>query len=141
MEEYTMKNVTVGLIVAVVAVAAGIGIYVYTQPPPYEGEFFTVRVVDEVFVLCLKDPQAIEDAIAQFEGENSKFPIGPILRGDGGFNEPWSWHLDPENTTMTDFAVEVCDGRPSFVEENVDYFVDTVGSYCPWGAEIIKVGR
>ncbi|MFQ5871053.1 MAG: hypothetical protein ACE5IB_02685, partial [Candidatus Geothermarchaeales archaeon] len=64
-----------------------------------------------------------------------------LVRGDGGFNSPWSWHLDPDTVSMTEFSVEVCSGRPSDVESDMDYWVDTVGSFCPWSAEIVKVGR
>lgn len=40
---------------------------------------------------------------------------------------------------MVEAAIEVCDGTPSFVEDEVDYFVDTVGRYCPWSARLIEV--
>ena len=40
---------------------------------------------------------------------------------------------------MAEFTIEVCDGRPSFVEENVDEFVDNVGRYCPWSAALVQV--
>ena len=34
------------------------------------------------------------------------------------------------------FIVELCDGRPSFVEDDLDYWLDTVKQYCPWGVEV-----
>jgi hypothetical protein len=40
---------------------------------------------------------------------------------------------------MAEFAIEVCDGRPSYVEENVDEFVGTVGRYCPWQARLVEL--
>ena len=39
---------------------------------------------------------------------------------------------------MPDFAVEVCDGRPSMVEADVSYWLDTVGRFCPWGATVVE---
>jgi len=63
---------------------------------------------------------------------------GTVRRGSGRFNAPYSWHLDPESITFPDLTMEVCDGRPqSDVESDVDYWVDTVKYYCPWGAKIV----
>lgn len=64
---------------------------------------------------------------------------GSVVRGDGGFNGGYSWHLDPATVAFPDLATEVCDGRPrSDVEADLDYWVDTVGMYCPWGAEVVR---
>lgn len=63
---------------------------------------------------------------------------GTLARGDGGFNTGWSWHWIPASVHAADPAIEVCDGRPSFVEEDLDYWVDTVGQFCPWGATVIQ---
>jgi hypothetical protein len=63
---------------------------------------------------------------------------GPIASGDGGYNEDWSWHFVPSAWALADFSVEVCDGAPSYVEENVTYFVETVGHYCPWSSRILE---
>jgi len=40
---------------------------------------------------------------------------------------------------MAERAIEVCDARPSYVEENVDEFVGTVGCYCPWQARLVEL--
>jgi hypothetical protein len=44
--------------------------------------------------------------------------------------------MDPEQVRLTEVAVEVCDGRPSYVEENLDDFL-MVG-YCPWSGRIVS---
>jgi hypothetical protein len=36
-------------------------------------------------------------------------------------------------------AIELCDGRPSYVEENVGEYVETINRYCPWGAKVSAV--
>lgn len=64
--------------------------------------------------------------------------IGSLVRGDGGFNAPWSWHLDPGTVEAVDAAIELCDGRPSMVEADLDYWVETVRSFCPWGARVAR---
>ena len=106
---------------------------------PLEGEFFTVQVVNERFEIFVTNPETIRLAKDNFQGKNKRFPIGKILRGNGGFNQPWSWHLQPESVLMTEVAIELCDGRPSYVETHVNDYV--AAGYCPWSGKIVKVGR
>lgn len=94
---------------------------------------FVVSVDGERFVLRLTDPATIQLAEDNRQGRNNKFPIGPLRQGNGGFNAPWTWHLDPAQTRLVDAAIEICDGRPSYVEGHQGDFP----SYCPWGARIV----
>jgi hypothetical protein len=94
---------------------------------------FVVSVAGETFVLRATDPETIRLARENREGRNSRFPIGRLNRSNGGFNAPWSWSLDPDDVRMTEVAIELCDGRPSYVEGHLaDY-----PTYCPWGARMI----
>jgi hypothetical protein len=103
-----------------------------TEPSPGEAEFL-VSVVGETFVLRARDPETVRLARENLAGRNQRFPTGPLRRGDGSFNAPWSWHLDPVEVRMTEAAIEICDGRPSYVETHLaDY-----PTYCPWGARIV----
>ena len=36
-------------------------------------------------------------------------------------------------------TIELCDGRPSMVEDSLDEWIDVVGRFCPWGASLISV--
>jgi hypothetical protein len=94
---------------------------------------FVVDVVGETFVIRVTDPRTILLARARLTGGNSRFPAGPLRPGSGTFNAPWTWHLDPDATRMVEVAIEVCDGRPSYVERNQADFP----TYCPWGARIV----
>ncbi|MGH7539534.1 MAG: hypothetical protein ACRELC_00890, partial [Gemmatimonadota bacterium] len=58
-------------------------------------------------------------------------------RRNGGFNTRWSWHLDPATVHAPDAAIGLCDGRPSLVEADLDYWIETVGQFCPWGARVV----
>jgi hypothetical protein len=98
---------------------------------------FVVDVVGERFVMRTTDPDTIQQAVAILNGAENRFPIGPLLRGNGGFNPPWSWHMDPDQVRLTEVAVEVCDGRPSYVEENLDDFLMPGVGYCPWSGRIV----
>jgi hypothetical protein len=100
--------------------------------------YFVVDVVGERFTMFVTDQQAIRDAVDNMNGLNNMHPIGVLDFGDGGFNQPWGWHYKPETVAMTAFSTEVCDAEPHFVEENLDYWVNTVKYYCPWAAKIIS---
>lgn len=92
------------------------------------GELFVVRVTDEAQATQL-EARLASGAEAVLSGE--------LAAGDGGFNAPWSWHLTPSTVHAPDVAIEVCDGRPSMVEEDLTYWLDTVERFCPWGATVV----
>lgn len=106
-----------------------------TSTGPSDHTEFVVQVVDETFVLRATDAETVRLAMANMHGRSAAFPIGPLRSGDGGFNAPWSWHFDPDSVRMTEAAIEVCDGRPSYVEDHLADFA----SYCPWGARVVAV--
>ena len=95
-----------------------------------EGEEFRIRVTDEA---------TIEDLEERRASGNEGVILGALVEGDGGYNAPWSWHLDPATIQVADAAIEVCDGRPSMVENDLDYWIDTVGTFCPWSAQVVSV--
>jgi hypothetical protein len=104
-----------------------------SDPSALEAEF-VVAVAGETFVLRTSDAETIRLAADNLAGRNTRFPLGPLRRGDGGFNRPWSWHFDPDRVRMVEVAIEVCDGRPTYVESHLDDFLP---AYCPWGAQVI----
>jgi hypothetical protein len=108
-------------------------------PPQVGGQYFTVQVTTEVFVMYVTDPATIQLATENYQGKNRRFPLGKITTGDGGYNTPYLWHFVPDSVRMTEAAIEVCDGRPSYVNAHVNDYI-SVG-YCPWAGKIIKVGR
>lgn len=67
------------------------------------------------------------------------FVMGRLVIGNGGFNSPWSWHLDPDDVTMAEFAIELCDGTPSEVERNFPYWTFQVETFCPWSSKVIDM--
>lgn len=102
-----------------------------TEPSPAAD--FIIDVAGERFVLRLTDPQAIQMAEDNRLGRNQRFPLGPLRQGDGGFNAPWTWHMDPATTQFVPAAIEVCDGLPSYVEQNQIKYP----TYCPWSARVV----
>lgn len=106
------------------------------------GMLATFQVQSDTFRAWAKRAETIHQLEELEAGESSAtVPNGVIRRGSGPgeFNAPWSWHLDPESIEMAEFTIEVCDGTPSFVESNLDTWIEDVGRYCPWSAELIRL--
>ena len=106
------------------------------------GILATFEVVDEEFNVWVTNPQTIEQILSLRDGGSlATIPNGVLRegRGAGDHNRPWSWHLDPQETVMAEQTVEVCSGKPSFVESDLDQWINVVGRYCPWSAVLIQV--
>lgn len=95
--------------------------------------------INYTIVAKTSDPDVIakveQELSLPFE-ERSMHINGPITRDNPGYNSNWSWHFVENRWDLVEISAEVCDGRPSFVEEELDYWVDTVGRFCPWGARV-----
>lgn len=106
------------------------------------GVLATFEVSGDEFRVWTDDTETIEQLLALEAGESqANIPNGRLVEGPGrgDHNAPWSWHLDPDEVAMAEVTVEVCDGRPSFVEEDLTYWLEQVGSFCPWNAELIEL--
>ena len=106
------------------------------------GVLATFAVEGETFHLWTTHPQTIQALFALRDGTSTaSIPNGPLRAGpgQGNHNTPYTWHLDPAQTTMADLTIEVCDGMPSYVEAHREEWLDTVKQYCPWGAELVRL--
>lgn len=112
------------------AFAGALGACSAPNPP---GADFVVDVVGEQFVVRATNP----DTIAQFRdvlaGKRTGYPAGPLRTGDGGFNRPWTWHMDEGEVVLSQFTIGICDGAPSQVEKYFSNF----STYCPLRARIV----
>ncbi len=95
----------------------------------------------ELFRVLIRDPRIVAEADALVGAGNVKIVSGRLLEGSGGFNQPWSWRLDPDSVRFADVTIELCDGCPSFVESDLEYWLGTVGRYCPWSTEVLARER
>jgi len=104
------------------------------------GVLVTFDVVGERYSVFITGNSTIEQVFAVQAGESSAtIPSGLLVRGAVPYNEPWSWHIDPEDIHMAEFTIELCDGTPSQVEADLDYWLQTVQRFCPWSASIMKI--
>ncbi len=107
-----------------------------------QGKSFILQTANgDNFTVYATDPEAIQLLTDNYYGLNNMFVLGRLVIGNGGFNSPWSWHLDPDDVTMAEFAMELCDGSPSEVEHNLPYWLFQVETFCPWSSKVIKIGR
>lgn len=102
-----------------------------------ETPVFELEVSDERFRVAVTDPQEVVRFQARLQSGQEGVVSGTLLPGPGGVNGGWSWHLDPTTVHVADLAIEVCDGRPSMVEDDLTYWLQTVGRFCPWGAVVV----
>ena len=102
----------------------------------------TFEVLGETFTVLVEKQQTIADLYALQSGTSDKsIPSGPLLAGPGpeDYNLPWSWHLDPKLTAMTNIVDGSCDaGRPTSVEEDLAAWL-AVGRYCPSNADLVTL--
>jgi hypothetical protein len=125
-------------IIAIIIVFTSLALLYYFQTSKPRPMYFTVQVIDETFVILITDLETVKLALENLNGKNSKIPHGELSAGDGGFNEPWSWHLVPDTVRMVDSSIEIYDGRPSFVENELEYWLDSLGFYSPWGGKVVS---
>lgn len=130
------KYIVLALLVAAALVLMYILATLRPQREP-DGWLFTVDVNGEKFKVLVTNPETAKLLREMMRGERQGIIVGELRRGDGGFNKPWSWHLDPETIEIAEITIELCDGTPSFIESELDYWLNTVKRYCPWGGVVV----
>jgi hypothetical protein len=125
-------------IVARAALVAAVASLALAGCGPQGNPVATFDVVGEEYKIELATPELVAHAEALLAGEDvAAIPLGRVVRDDPGPNAPWSWHIDPTSLEFAEITIEVCDGLPSYVED------ETVTSpdFCPWSAEIVSIDR
>lgn len=97
---------------------------------------------DTSFIAATDDPAIIADVLEDITKpfQERRFIIGPIDYGNGGHNHNaghwFLWHFVPHEWSLTEAAIEVCDGCPfTDVDGDTAYWVGVVGQFCPWGGK------
>ncbi len=94
---------------------------------------------DTTFIAAASNQVLIDSILANLSRpvNQRKFIAGPIDYGNGGYNRNgghwFKWHFIPDQWTLTEMAIELCDGCPySDLDADTAYWVGVVGSFCPW---------
>lgn len=92
---------------------------------------------DESFIVKITDPAVIQQALDDLNGERQLIVSGIVNSDNGGFNSPWSWHLNPATIELGENFTEICDATLSYIENNLS---DWLGQqYCPWSLRVNAV--
>ena len=91
----------------------------------------------EVFRILLENSTQIQTAAALLATGSTHVVAGTPRVGDGGFNAPWTWHLDPASVGFPDVTAEVCEGCPHDIESNLNYRL-SLGCFAPIGVVIAR---
>ena len=113
-----------------------------TNPELEGGVLALFEVSGERFSAFVTNPETISEILALEAGTSeASIPNGRLIRGPGPaeYNLPWSWHMDPMEIEMAEVTIELCDGTPSIIENNLDEWLEVVGQFCPWDARLISV--
>ena len=103
---------------------------------------FRVGLTDtstEDFLARTSDRTVIADARAELalaEDQRRRHITGPIHRVPAGQNLHWSWQHEDSAWSFAQFSIELCDGRPSYVEAHLDAWLSGVGRFCPWSCHV-----
>src|SRR4029077_3943361 len=106
-----MKMTSARRRIATVLLLAGLGAIIQCGSPdaPSRAEaIFQVRACrgsrrapdGEVFQILLRNSDVIAQARALVGAGNRRIVAGTLAPGNGGFNAPWSWHLDPDTVAF-----------------------------------------
>ena len=98
----------------------------------------TIETARGRFRAVITDPAMVELARQELTGGTDVgVPYGPLAWGDGGVNRGHRWHVT--ELRFADFTIELCDGTARMVDRDTRYWVETVGSFCPWSGTVVKL--
>jgi hypothetical protein len=109
-----------------------------TPSLPSDASLFEIEVSGEVFTVAVASASQVADLRARLQSGTRGVVMGNLAAGNGGFNAPWPWHMTLQSVATADLAIELCDGRPSMVSADLNYWIGTVKQFCPWGAKVVR---
>jgi glucose/arabinose dehydrogenase len=114
-------------------------------PPPCDpaarvgGAMISFRIAGESLAVWVTNDAFIDRAAELLASGGRRIPVFGTLLDGRDCDARWTWHVDPDDVSFADAAIELCDGLPSHIESNKTYWLKTVGSFCPWSAEVAAV--
>ena len=100
----------------------------------------TIQTAQGRYRAVIQDREMVKKAWVELtSGEDAGVPIGPLAWGDGRVNRGHRWHVT--ELSFADFTMELCDGTARMVDQDTRYWVETVGSFCPWSGRVVALTR
>ena len=103
------------------------------------GAFVDFEIAGDTLRVWIENAAFVGEAERLLDAHEMRVPVFNTLVDGQDCDPQWSWHPDPSDVDFADFTIELCDGTPSYIEENKAEWFDTVGSYCPWSARVTAV--
>ena len=103
------------------------------------GALVSFSIQMQTLAVWVTDAAFIDRAKEILGGAPRQIPVFNTLVNGGACDLQWTWHPDPADVTFAQAAIELCDGLPSHVEADKDYWIGTVGAFCPWSAVVTAV--
>lgn len=100
---------------------------------------------DTSFIVAATNPVLVASVLYELNQPMGQRKIvgGPITHGHGGHNHNAShwflWHFVPDQWSLADVAIEVCDGCPyTDVDSDTAYWISNLGDFCPWSGQPVR---
>lgn len=103
------------------------------------GAFVAFDICDESLIVWSTAPAFIDEAIRLLDSGERLIPVFAQLLDGTDCDPQWTWHVGPAEMSFTEFAIELCDGCPSHLDDDKAYWLNTVRQYCPWTARVVDV--
>ncbi|EGG23526.1 putative calmodulin-binding protein CaM-BP15 [Cavenderia fasciculata] len=110
-----------------------------------EEAYFSFKTQGSIhdFVFKLTDPKLINHARKLISGQIDSQPhiMGKIKKLSKPYNPHYEFHMDPDQISFFDFAIEVCDASLPYLEDNLK---DACGAFlpgcmfCPWSSQLVE---
>jgi hypothetical protein len=62
---------------------------------------------------------------------------GELTAATRSSRHDWDFKLNESTIEFADFTTEVCDGQFLDIENDPDYWFNTVGRFCPWSTRML----
>lgn len=105
------------------------------------GALVDFTIVEETLRVWIESPAFVTEAERLLASGESRIPVFEDLLDGSDCDSQWSWHPNPVDVDFADFTIEICDGIPSYIEENKTEWLGSVDAYCPWSATVSAVTR
>lgn len=100
------------------------------------------------FIASTTDPFVIDSVRQELQlpEQNRRLHVnGLIAEASKKANLRWSWQFVESKWKLAEVSIEVCDGRPSYVEDDLQGWIQELGQFCPVASyvksEVTKPGK